>query len=53
MADRVLLLRDGTVQASGPAAEVLGATALQRLYGVPVDAVHAAPGRTAFLPALD
>lgn len=48
---RVLLMRDGRIEADGPPDAVVTAQNIQRLYGVAVDAVHAADGRPiAFRP---
>lgn len=50
-ADRVLLLRDGRIEAAGPPQQIINAAALQRLYGVEVDAIHDPAGRCcAFRP---
>ena len=48
-ATHALLLKDGRVQAAGPAREVLTGESLRALYGVGVDAV-ASNGRTWFVP---
>lgn len=49
-ADRVALLRDGGVVATGPVGDVLTRERLAALYGAPVEAVTESGGRTAFLP---
>ena len=47
-ATHALLLKDGQVQAAGPASQVLTSERLSALYEVPVDAV-VANGRTFFV----
>ncbi|WP_439575854.1 ABC transporter ATP-binding protein [Phreatobacter sp.] len=49
-ADRVALLRDGGLMATGPAGEVLRQANLERLYGAEVRTITGAGGVTAFLP---
>lgn len=53
VADRALLLRGGRPLALGPVTQVLDATRLQALYGVPVETVPAPTGAAAFMPRLD
>lgn len=48
-ADRAVLIRDGSVLATGPSAAVLTGPTLERLYGSPVEIV-AADGAVAYLP---
>lgn len=50
-ADRVCLLADGRLIADGKPADVVTPAALERLYGVRVDASVDRHGRTVFLPA--
>ncbi len=49
-ADRALLLREGRVLASGPAAEVVSAERLRALYGAAVDDAGGTAARPVFLP---
>jgi iron complex transport system ATP-binding protein len=50
-ADRALLIGNGSVQAIGPAAEVVRKERLQALYGAAVEEIDDASGRgRAFLP---
>lgn len=49
-ADRVMMIRDGQALASGRAHELLTPERLEQLYGVAVETVRDAEGRTAFLP---
>ena len=51
-ADRVLLLEEGRVLASGIAREVLSAPTLERLYGVPMTEVTGSGGQPLFAPRL-
>jgi iron complex transport system ATP-binding protein len=51
-ADRVLLLEQGRVLASGEAGEVLTAPMLERLYGVPMTEVTGVGGQPLFAPRL-
>jgi iron complex transport system ATP-binding protein len=51
-ADRVLLLEQGRVLASGDAGEVLTAPMLERLYGVPMAEVTGVGGQALFAPRL-
>lgn len=49
---RVLLMRSGRIEADGTPADVVTAATIQQLYGVRVDALHAADGRcVTFRPA--
>jgi iron complex transport system ATP-binding protein len=51
-ATRVLLMRDGCIEAEGTPRQVVTAQTIERLYGVRVDLVRAADGRgVAFRPA--
>ncbi len=49
-ADRAFLIRDGERVAEGSVREVLTRTALENLYGAPVEMLTDASGATAFLP---
>ncbi|MBX5484526.1 MAG: ABC transporter ATP-binding protein [Myxococcaceae bacterium] len=49
-ADRVLLLQEGRVLASGPTREVLQGSTLEALYGVPMIEVAGAGGQPVFAP---
>ncbi len=49
-ADRVLLLKDGKVVATGPTHEVLTREALERVYGIPMSAARAEEGAWLFAP---
>jgi iron complex transport system ATP-binding protein len=49
-ADRVALLADGQLKRTGPPGEILTPSALEELYGAPVESIGDA-GKTAFLPA--
>lgn len=51
-ADRVLLLKEGVVQAAGPAAEVLGAGTLEALFDLPMARAEAEGGQPVFAPRL-
>jgi hypothetical protein len=49
-ADRVALLAEGQLKRTGPPGEILTPSALEELYGAPVESIGDA-GKTAFLPA--
>lgn len=50
-ADRVIMLRNGELLASGPVSELLTAARLEELYGVEIEVIHHPAGRPgAFLP---
>jgi iron complex transport system ATP-binding protein len=49
-ADRLVLLRDGTVAAEGPAGEVLRADLLSEVYGVRLECVERPGGVPIIVP---
>jgi iron complex transport system ATP-binding protein len=52
-ADKVLLLKDGRVLASGTPAAPLKASLLERLYGLPITSAEAANGHKLFAPRFE
>lgn len=48
--DRVALLEQGRIDAEGPPGQVLTTAAIERLYGVKVEALETEAGRKAFAP---
>jgi iron complex transport system ATP-binding protein len=50
-ADRTVMLRDGRLDRDGPSAEVIGANALEQLYGASVETIDGHNGRRAYLPS--
>jgi iron complex transport system ATP-binding protein len=52
-ADRVLLLRDGRLEAAGTSADPMTADAAARAFGVPIEEAMTAAGRRVLVPVLD